>query len=130
MFVAVPSATRTTVAITPDHILVGHNPRVQALAARLQELVRTTVPDATERAYPGWHCIGYRHPQCGYFCGIFPQEKSVRLLFEYGILLPDPASLLEGNGKQTRYVDVRRQKDIRVRPLKRLIKAALAYRRD
>lgn len=123
------SSTRTKDKITPEHILLGHSPRVQALAARLRELVRTTVPDVTERAYLGWHGIGYRHPQCGYFCGIFPQESSVWLLFEYGILLPDPDSLLEGNGKQTRYVDIRRQQDIRVRPIKRLIKAALEYRK-
>lgn len=102
---------------------------MQALAARLRELLCTTVPDATERAYPGWHGIGYRHPQCGYFCGIFPQESSVWLLFEYGALLADPECLLTGNGKQARYVDIRRQKDIRVRPIKRLIKAALACRK-
>ena len=116
--------------ITPDHILLGHSPRVRAIVARLRELVRTTVPDAREKAYPVWHGIGYRHPDCGYFCGVFPQEDCVRLLFERGVLLPDPDGLLEGKGKQTRYVDIRRQKDIRVRPLKRLIKAALAYRRD
>jgi hypothetical protein len=50
------------------------------------------------------------------------------LLFEHGALLPDPDGLLEGKGKQTRYVDIRRQQDIRVRPIKRLIRAALAYR--
>ncbi len=51
------------------------------------------------------------------------------LLFEYGILLPDPDSLLEGKSKQTRYVDIRRRQDIRTRPIKRLIKAALACRK-
>ena len=51
------------------------------------------------------------------------------MLFEYGALLADPDSHLEGYGKQTRYVDIRRQQDIRVRPIKRLIKAALAYRK-
>ncbi len=123
------TSSSASVETTPEHILLGHSPRIQALAARLRELVRTTVPDATERAYPGWHGIGYRHPQCGYFCGIFPQESSVWLLFEYGALLADPDSHLEGYGKQTRYVDIRRQQDIRVRPIKRLIKAALAYRK-
>ena len=123
------SATRARDEITPEHVLLGHSPRVQALAARLRELVRATVPDAGEKAYPVWRGIGYRHPECGYFCGIFPQENSVRLLFERGALLPDPDGLLEGTGKQTRYVDIRRQQYIRVRPIKRLIKAALAYRK-
>lgn len=102
---------------------------MQALAARLRDLVRATVPDAREKVYPVWHGIGYRHPECGYFCGIFPQENSMRLLFERGALLPDPDGLLEGTGKQTRYVDIRRQQDVRVRPIKRLIRAALAYRK-
>lgn len=126
---AASGAARPEAEITPEHILLGHSPRVQALAARLRVLVRAAAPEAAEKAYPGWHGIGYRHPQCGYFCGIFPQEKSVRLLFEHGILLPDPDGLLEGSGTQTRHVDIRRQKDIRARPIKRLIAAALALRR-
>ena len=81
-----------------------------------------------ERAYPVWRGIGYRHPQCGYFCGIFPQKTGVRLYFEYGVYLADPDRLLEGRGKQTRYVEVRRQRDIHVRPLRRLIREALECR--
>ena len=60
--------------ITPDHILIGYSPRVQALAARLRNLVRETVPDAAERAYPVWRGIGFRNPESGYFCGIFPKR--------------------------------------------------------
>lgn len=125
---AIATSTGSRVVPSPEHILVGHSPRVQALAEKLRELVRKTVPYAIERAYPGWHGIGYRHPEFGYFCGIFPQENSVRLLFEYGALIPDPNCLLKGNGKQTRYVEVRRQRDIRVRPIKRLIGSALLFR--
>ena len=116
--------------ITPDHILIGYRPRVQALAARLRDLVRETVPDAVERAYPVWRGIGYRHPESGYFCGIFPQEDCVRLVFEYGALLADPDDLLKGNGKQTRYVQIRRQKDIRVHSFKRLTRSAVEFRRS
>ena len=93
-----------------------------------ERLVRKTVPKAIKKAYPGWHGIGYRHPEYGYFCGIFPQEESVRLLFEYGALISDPDCLLKGKGKQVRYVEIWRQKDIRVRPIKRLIGNALQFR--
>ena len=85
---------------------------MQALAARLRNLVRETVPDAAERAYPIWRGIGLRHPVSGYYCGIFPQEDWGRLVFEYGALLADPDNLLKGNGKQIRYVQIRRQKHI------------------
>ena len=102
---------------------------MQALAARLRDLVRETVPDAVERAYPVWRGIGFRHPESGYFCGIFPQEDCVRLVFEYGAHLADPDDLLNGNGKQTRYVRIRRQRAIRVLSLKRLIRSAVEFRR-
>ena len=125
---AIGESTESRDVPSPGHILMGHNPRVQALAERLRELIRKTVPDAIEKAYPGWHGIGYRHPDLGYFCGVFPQEKSVRLLFEYGDLIPDPDCLLKGSGIQTRYVEVRRQRDIRVRPIRRLIGNALQFR--
>ena len=115
--------------ITPVHILIAYSPRVQALVARLRDLVRETVPDAVERAYPIWRGIGFRHPECCYFCGIFPQEGCVRLVFEYGALLADPDDLLKGNGKQTRYVQIGRQEDILVLSLKRLIRSAVEFRR-
>jgi hypothetical protein len=65
------------------------------------------VPEATERAYPGWHGVGYHHPRAGYFCGIFPQAESVKLGFEWGALLADPDGLLGSGGKQVRYLEVR-----------------------
>ena len=116
--------------ITPDHILIGYSPRVQSLAGRLRNLVRETVPDAAERAYPVWRGIGFRHPESGYYCGIFPQEDWGRLVFEYGALLADPDDLLKGNGKQTRYVQIGRQEDILVLSLKRLIRSAVEFRRS
>ncbi len=103
---------------------------MQALVARLRNLVRETVPDAAERAYPVWRGIGFRHPERGYFCGIFPQKDWGRLVFEYGALLADPDDFLNGNGKQTRYVQMRRQRDIRVLSLKRLIRSAVEFRRS
>jgi len=71
---------------------------------RLRRLVREVAPDATERAYPGWRLIGYRSQK--YFCGIYPAGGGVRLLFEQGRDLSDPDGLLEGDGTQTRHVDI------------------------
>ncbi len=127
---AIADSSRSRDVLTPDHILMGHSPRVQAIAARLRTLVRKTVPKAIEKAYPGWYGIGYRHPEYGYFCGIFPQEESVRLLFEYGALISDPDCLLKGKGKQARHVEIRRQHDIRARPIKRLSGIALQFRQS
>jgi hypothetical protein len=63
-----------------------------------------TVPNAAETANPGWHSISYRHPEQGYFCGLFPTQDHVILVFEFGILLPDPNGVLVGDGKQVRNV--------------------------
>jgi hypothetical protein len=107
-------------------ILAGVPPRSRTLAQRLRRLVRETAPTAAERGYPGWRGIGYRDPQSGYVCGIFPQADHVRLVFERGVELPDPDGLLEGEGTQVRHVTIRRAADIRTRALRRLIGAALA----
>ena len=110
----------------PEDILATHTPEVQALAERLRKLVRDTVPSAAEAAYAHWHGIGYRHPETGYFCAIFPQQDGVNLGFEFGVLLPDPEGLLEGGGKQVRYLKLKDGKDIRAGAIKKLLRAAIS----
>lgn len=111
--------------VRPDDILADYPPMVRALTERLRTLVRETIPTATETAYPVWRGIGYRAPECGYFCGIFPQRDHVKLGFEHGASLSDPDGLLEGSGKQVRYVIVRTGKDIRKRAIKKLLVTAV-----
>ena len=81
--------------LTPEDLLRDYHPEIQAISEALRSLVKNTVPEAKEKAYPGWRAIGYRHPSSGYFCGIFPFEKAVHLIFEWGILLPDPDEVLQ-----------------------------------
>lgn len=115
------AGTHTTV----ESILESHSPEVRALVNRLRQIVRKAVPAATETAHPVWHSIGYHHPDNGYFCGLFPHSQRVDVAFEFGVLLPDPDGLLEGPGKQVRYVRIRKRKDIRVRALNQLLAAAI-----
>jgi hypothetical protein len=112
--------------IKPEDILAEHTPEVRALAESLRQLIRETVPNAIELAYPVWHGIGYRHAECGYFCGIFPQKRGVKLGFEFGVLLPDPNGLLEGDGKQVKYVNIKISKDIQVGAIKKLLVLAIS----
>lgn len=111
-------------------ILLDYKPTVQELVAWLRAVVQAVAPDATESAYPRWRGIGYRHPQAGYFCGIFPQPDHVRLLFEFGILLSDVNGLLQGDGKQTRYLKIIDPQAIPVADIQLLINAALALPRS
>jgi hypothetical protein len=53
-----------------------------------------------------------------------PFADRVILGFEYGVLMDDAAGLLEGDGKQVRYVTLRRQTDLRPGELSALIAEA------
>ncbi|MFN8444370.1 MAG: DUF1801 domain-containing protein [Caldilineaceae bacterium] len=112
-------------AVTVDTILQPHHPTVIDLVNQLRHQIRATVPEATEKAYPVWKGIGYVHPIAGYFCAIFPQADCVKLGFEWGKLLPDTDGVLEGDGKQLRYVVIREGESIPVEAIKRLLLAAL-----
>ena len=115
-------------ALTPEQLLARYSPGIRALAASLRRLVCVTVPEASEYVNAGWGALGYRHPEAGYFCGVFPFADHVKLLFEHGVELDDPAWLLEGNGKQVRFVSVRQAADTRRRGLRPLLLAAVALR--
>jgi hypothetical protein len=87
------------------------------------------VPDATEAGYGGWRAIGYRHPCAGYIFGIFLSDTGVKLFFEHGGMLPDPACMLSGDSlKQGRYLDVPSIEAIDVEALKDLMRESVALR--
>jgi hypothetical protein len=81
-------------------------PRTWELAAWTRERVREADPDLTERLYRGWRGIGFRHPEAGYVCAIYPRSEWVVLLFEHGASLPDPEGVLQGDGTQTRFLRI------------------------
>lgn len=107
-------------------ILALHAPPIRDLAEQLRSIILSAVPDATEKAYPGWHAVGYTHPRAGYFCAIFPHETIVRLALEWGVLLPDPSGLLTGSGSQVRYVECAPNAAIPVDAIRQLLLDCLA----
>jgi hypothetical protein len=115
--------------MTPDDILIDHTPEVRAIADALRRLIHDTIDGMTERAYPGWHAIGFRHPAAGYVCGIFPFADYVRFVFEHGRQLADPQGVLRGDGKQVRYIDLRDVAGIPDDAVRLLLLEAVALRR-
>jgi hypothetical protein len=113
--------------IPADEILAEHTEEIRALAQRLRYLVRRALPESEERVYPGWHGIGYRHPDAGYVCGIFPLADRVKIGFEHGASLPDPRGVLAEGGRQVRYVVIRSPEDIDERAIEELLFAAVDY---
>lgn len=100
---------------TTEDILRGHTPDVQATTERLRAIILDAAPELTEKAYAGWHGIGYTHPQAGYVCAIFLHEHNVKLGFEHGASLYDPDGLLKpgaSQGKQVRYLEFHTGQDV------------------
>jgi len=112
---------------SPEQFLAAFPPEVQETAHWLRQLVARTIPNIQEAVYPGWRLIGYRQmdrPGGRYFCFIAPLADHVRLGFEYGVLLADDTGLLEGAGRQVRYVSLRGSAPLDPTPLAALIAEA------
>ena len=75
---------------------------IATLASDLALTLLSVRPDLEGKARLGWGSVNYRHPKAGFVCAIFPMEDHVSLVFEHGRLLS--SSLLEGDGKQVRYI--------------------------
>ena len=120
------SVSKSRKVVPPESILDDHTIEVRTIAEDLRKLIRETLPEAIESGHPTWHSIGYRHPKAGYLCGIFPHKDSVDLVFEFGILLSDPHKVLQGEGKQTRYIPITNIDEINVEAIKQLIVEALS----
>ncbi len=95
----------------------------------MRRLILEITPDSWEAFRPGWRALVYRRKGVGYFCGLFPRADRVRLYFEYGVLLPDPARILQGETRQTRTIDFSVPGDIEaLRPaLDMMIREAAAF---
>jgi hypothetical protein len=106
------------------------HPGLADLALWVREAVLGGEPDLAERVYRGWDGIGFRHPDAGYICAIYPreQEQEVRLLFEHGVRLKDDEGLLEGAGSRTRFIRVRERNDPLGAAIGRYVHAAVAQR--
>jgi hypothetical protein len=108
--------------------LVESHPALADLALWVREVVLTSEPDLIERVYRGWDGIGFRHPDAGYVCAIYPRDQEVRLLFEHGVRLVDEEQLLEGAGRQTRFIRVGARNDGLAAAIGRYVHAAVAER--
>ena len=84
------------------HIVRSYPEPIQQLTSRLALTLLSVRPDLEGKARLGWGSVNYRHPTAGFVCAIFPMEDHVSLVFEHGRLLSSP--LLEGDGKQVRYI--------------------------
>ena len=100
---------------------------VRDLARGLREIVRAVMPDASEELDRPGRVIGYSFGPgySGLVCTIIPSKKGVKLGVVHGARLPDPRGLLEGPGKQHRYVAFAQPADLEKAGLKDLLRTAV-----
>jgi MOSC domain-containing protein YiiM len=110
---------------TVDDLLSSYPPPIRSIAGKLREIILEAAPGALEKANRGWRSISYRDKQVGYFCGIFPFEDHVDLIFEFGVLLPDPDGILQGDAKQVRYLRFHDLDEVHTEEIIPLLLAAL-----
>ncbi len=101
-------------ASTPEveQLLADHSPHVAAIARLVRRTLLDGHPPLVERVRWGWHSINYRDPVAGFVCAIFPVADRVQLVFERGVLLPDPDGLLTGSGRRVRLLEFRDTADV------------------
>ena len=109
-----------------DDLLTRRPPGVAAMARRLVATLRDIRPDLVATVRLGWGSVNYRHPVAGFVCAIFPMEDHVSLVFEHGRQLSSP--LLEGDGKQVRFIRFAPGMDIPEDELAILLAEAVALR--
>jgi len=95
-----------------DALLASFPDGVAATSNALRQLIREVMPGSIERVLGGWRALGYRDPELGYLCGIFPRTADVRLIFEHGVSMVDAEGLFDGGGTQTRHITIRAGEEI------------------
>jgi len=108
--------------------LRDEHPELSELALWTRSVVLAADPDLTERVYRGWHGVGFRHPEGGYVCAIYPRSEWIVLLFERGAALPDPEGLLLGEGRQTRFFRIAEPSEEAAQRITAYVQQAVAQR--
>ena len=106
-----------------DDFLSQYDEQISKNAITLRDVIITHLPNITEQldllARMIAYCYGQKYSDL--ICTIIPSKKGVKLGFNWGTELPDPDHLLEGNGKRSRYVEIRSEEQIKSKGIKNLL---------
>jgi hypothetical protein len=114
-----------------EDFLVQYSDIVFANAQQLRELVKSNLKGVNEVLDIPAKMVAYTYgpKYADAICVIIPSKKGLKLGFNRGPQLPDPENLLKGNGKISRYIEIKTKEDIKTKAIKHLLKAALkAYK--
>lgn len=115
-----------------EAFLSHYDENVFAKAQKLRKLIFANLPDITEQLDLKAKIVGYCYGQkyAELICVIIPSKKGLKLGFNRGNRLPDPTGLLQGNGKISRYVEIKSDEQIYSIALKKLLINALTLYKD
>lgn len=103
-----PAAARRTAEAQLRGLIAKFAPVHQRLIGAIRRWLRKRLPTAHEVVYEYKDCfvVSYSPNERGYegVLAIHASADGVRLYFNRGKGLPDPAKLLQGSGKQTRWL--------------------------
>lgn len=113
----------TTPALQLDRFLAKYTPEVAAVGRKALTKMRAFLPSAVQMVYDNYNAlvIGFgpteRPSEALFSIVLYP--RYVGLCFLHGVGLPDPKKLLQGSGKQVRWIrlsdaSVLDQPDVRV----------------
>ena len=109
------------------------DPRLAALIRQCRAEVRRLLPTAIELVYDNYNffVIGYAPTERPSDCivSLAAAANGVGLSFYYGSSLPDPSNLLQGSGKQNRFIRLPTIEQLRLPAVVQLIRSAAAQGR-
>ena len=118
---------------SPERQLAGFiakfTPDIAALTYEVLAKMRARLPGSLELVYDNYNAlaIGFapteRMSETIFSIAVFP--RGVSLYFFYGVLVPDPETLLQGSGNQGRYIRLVDAKVLDEPGVKALMKSAL-----
>ena len=116
----------------PDPQLLGfleaYDRTIADLALALREIILEEVPDASESVYQVYTVaiwFGFSGKMKDMFCYITTNARHINLGFPRGSTLPDPNSVLEGDGKVMRHIKFASERDLERSFVRRYIHASI-----
>ena len=110
-----------------EKFLSAYNQQVFSYALELRKILITNLPGILEQIDASAKMIAYCYGQkySELICVVIPSKTGLKLGFNRGAIIPDPAHLLEGKGKVSRYAQIKSIEQINSANLKKLLAAAL-----
>src|SRR5258708_4840344 len=110
-----------------DDFLSQYDEQVFRNALILRDVLLKNLPNIIEQLDIPAKMIGFCYGQkySELICTIIPSKKGLKLGFNRGTELPDPDKLLRGDGKISRYVEIKSEEQIKSGAVKKLLANAL-----